>query len=217
MNDYFKLGAMASFTCAICFILGLSLIMIWVPEFNDGPEQRLRTLSEHSRLMQVWYFIIYVVFSISILILSSYLLKRVEQEQSLLQKMTMLYSYLWATYVFASGLIAILSIELMFGSWLQIHGAMSDIWRDVYSVQMGLGEGVEWVGGIWIVLITLCLYKQHCFSKTVHFFGFIIAPFGLLTVIPSLGIFGAVFGSLQLIWFIWLGVLILQKGPQRVY
>ena len=185
--------------------------MIWAPEFNDGPEQRLLVLSQHSGLMQVWYFLIYVVFGIALLILSTFLTGLSNGDHTMLQKVTVLVSYLWASYVFASGLIAMLSIELMFGSWFQIQGVISDIWRDIYSVQMGLGEGVEWVGGIWMLLITLSLKEQHCFGNKLHYFGFVVAPFGLLTVFPGMGLMGAIFGVLQLVWFIWLGIVIVQS------
>ena len=212
-------GAIASFICATSFILGLFLIFIIAPDFNDGPDQRLRTLNNFSELMQVWYFLVYVVFGISVLVLSVSLLENQTREHSVLQQITMLMSYLWSCYIFASGFIAILSVEFLFGENFNLGTAVVDLWRDIYAIQMGLGEGSEWVGAIWVMLINTCLLKEQRLSKNLVLFGYIISFFGFLTLIPSLKEIGAVFGLLQIIWFILVGSMLLherRESQQRV-
>ncbi|AMJ86110.1 MULTISPECIES: hypothetical protein [Alteromonas] len=204
-------GAIASFICATSFILGLFLIFIIAPDFNDGPDQRLRTLNNFSELMQVWYFLVYVVFGISVLVLSVSLLENQTREHSVLQQITMLMSYLWSCYIFASGFIAILSVEFLFGENFKLGTAVVDLWRDIYAIQMGLGEGSEWVGAIWVMLINTCLLKEQRLSKNLVLFGYIISFFGFLTLIPSLKEIGAVFGLLQIIWFILVGSMLLHE------
>jgi len=54
---------------------------------------------------------------------------------------------MWACYIFACGVIAILSIEFLYTVEDGVR-QMSELWRQIYAIQMGLGEGVEWVGGI---------------------------------------------------------------------
>lgn len=203
-----KYGALAAFICASCFVIGLTFIIVLVPDFNEGPEQRLNLLSKYSGFMQLWYFIIYIVFGASMLVLSLFLLRNKISESTTLQKVATLISFLWTSYIFASGLIAILSIELMFGTWFEVAGSVSSIWRDIYEVQMGLGEGVEWVGGIWMLLISLSLLQQKMFSKVLHYFGLLTAGFGCLTIFPAMSLMGAVFGVMQVIWFIWVGLLV---------
>lgn len=204
-------GAIASFICATSFILGLCLIFIIAPDFNDGPDQRLRTLNNFSELMQVWYFLVYVIFGISVLVLSVSLLENQTREHSVLQQITMLMSYLWSCYIFASGLIAILSIEFLFSENYKLGTAVVDLWREIYAIQMGLGEGSEWVGATWVMLINTCLLKEERLSKNLVLFGYIISFFGFSTLIPSLKEIGAVFGLLQIIWFILVGSMLLHE------
>lgn len=204
-------GVFASFICATSFVLGLCLIFIIAPDFNDGPDQRLRTLTNFSGLMQVWYFLVYVVFGISVLVLSVSLLESQTHEHSVLQQVTMLMSYLWSCYIFASGFIAILSIEFLFNQNVALGTAVVDLWRDIYAIQMGLGEGFEWVGAIWVTLINTCLLKERRLSKKLVMFGYFISFFGFLTLIPSLQEMGAVFGLLQIIWFLFVGFMLLHE------
>lgn len=209
-------GIIAAFTCAACFILGLCLIFIIAPDFNDGAEQRLRTLSEYSASMQLWYFLVYVVFGLSVLALSLALLKAPDREHNLLEQMTTLMSFLWSCYIFASGFIAILSIEFMFGSLFPTDQNTSEVWQEIYNIQVGLGEGAEWVGAIWVVLINTCLLRAQRLDKKVIIFGYFISIFGFCTLIPSLQELGAMFGLLQILWFISVGFILLKEDNPKI-
>ncbi|WP_110427297.1 hypothetical protein [Glaciecola sp. KUL10] len=211
MNNQQRAGAIASFICASSFIIGLCLVLLIVPDFNDGPDQRFKVLSQSSLLMQVWYFLVYLVFGVSMLILSISLLRTKSKEPSSLEQITMLMSYLWSCYIFASGLIAILSIEFLFSGHFKLGDTSLDLWRDIYSIQMGLGEGAEWVGAIWVVLINTCILKTRKLPSALAYFGYFISIFGFFTLVPVLQPIGAIFGLLQIIWFLIVGILMFRQ------
>ncbi len=201
-------GYVAALICASSFILGLTLILILAPDFNSGPDARLETLTKHTGLMQFWYFLVYVVFGASLLVLSVSLLEPVGRDHKLLEQMTTLASYLWACYIFASGFIAIFSIEFLFSQDYEFSVSMTELWRDIYAIQMGLGEGAEWVGAIWVLMMNACLHKEGRFGNKIIYFGYLICVLGLLTMVPILKEVGAVFGLLQVAWFIWVARLL---------
>ena len=201
-------GVAAALICASSFILGLTLILLVVPDFNSGPDARLETLTKFTGFMQFWYFLVYMVFGASLLVLSVALLEPEGREHKPLEQMTTLASYLWACYIFASGFIAIFSIEFLFSQDYDFSVGMTELWRDIYAIQMGLGEGAEWVGAIWVLMINACLQKEGRFSNLLVYFGYVICGFGLLTLVPSLKEVGAVFGLLQVVWFIWVATFL---------
>lgn len=201
-------GVVAALICASSFILGLSLILVVVPDFNSGPDARLETLTKFTGFMQFWYFLVYVVFGASLLVLSVALLEPDGREHKPLEQMTTLASYLWACYIFASGFIAIFSIEFLFSQDYEFSAGITELWRDIYAVQMGLGEGAEWVGAIWVLMMNACLQKEGRFGNSIVYFGYVICGFGLLTLVPSLKEVGAVFGLLQVVWFLWVARLL---------
>lgn len=81
---------------------------------------------------------------------------------------------------------------------------------------MGLGEGVEWVGGLWVILINYCLKLRVGFSNKLIHFGYFIGAIALLTLIPSLTDIGAVFGLLQIFWFIWVGIALIKLNKANI-
>lgn len=213
MKNQRYIGALSAYVCATSFILGLCVILLIAPDFNDGPDQRYRVLSQFSTLMQLWYFLVYIVFGCSVLALSITLLKTKNREHNALQQCTMLASYLWACYILASGLIAILSIEFLFSGHFELAENTLALWRDIYAIQMGLGEGAEWVGAIWVVLINTCILKAKKLNSKLVYFGYFISVFGFLTLFPQWQPIGAVFGLLQIVWFLIAGTLLLRQTP----
>ncbi|MBU3002651.1 hypothetical protein [Paraglaciecola arctica] len=207
-------GALSAFICATSFILGLSLILIIAPDFNNGPDERLQTLTKFSGLMQLWYFFVYVIFGAFLLVLSIALLEPNKREHTPLEQVTTLASYLWACYIFTSGFIAIFSIEFLFAKRFEFTGDVTTLWRDIYAVQMGLGEGIEWVGAIWVILVNTCLYIENRFAPKIVYFGYLISVFGLMTLVENWQQVGAIFGLLQIVWFVWVGLLLLKEKSQ---
>lgn len=207
-------GVVAALICASSFILGLTLILVVVPDFNSGPDARLETLTQFTGFMQFWYFLVYVVFGASLLILSVSLLEPEGREHQPLEQMTTLASYLWACYIFASGFIAIFSIEFLFSQDYAFSDGITELWRDIYAVQMGLGEGAEWVGAIWVLMMNACLQKEGRFGNRIVYFGYVISALGLLTLFPAMKEMGAVFGFLQVFWFIWVARLLFVERKQ---
>jgi len=204
-------GAIAAIICASSFVIGLIVVLFLVPDFSHGAEQRLVVFTQHKVLMQVWYFLVYVVFGISLLVLSKSLLELEDGEHSFLEQITSLISYLWACYILACGFIAILSIEFIFSKNADGTSNISEVWRQIYNIQMGLGEGVEWVGAIWVICINSCLNYRNRFPKPLIICGFFIASIGMLTIYPPLADVGALFGIFQIFWFLAISLFLYQE------
>lgn len=197
VNHHSLAGATASVSCALCYLIGFAMIIFIIPDFHLDSGLRLQAIQQHSSLIQLWYFIIFIVFGISLLLLSNFLSKAMPR-QGLLAMLSLITSYVWGAYVIASGLIAIFSIQYLAST---PHSAVDHVWATIYTLQTGLGEGVEWVGGIWMLLISLMLFKHALLPRSFNLFGMAIALSGLVTVIPGLSEAGALFGLSQIVWF----------------
>lgn len=73
-----------------------------------------------------------------------------------------------------------------------------------------LGGGIELVGGLWVLLLSIAGLQQQRFAKALHLLGLIVGSLGILTVLHTLPYLKEAFGLLQLIWFIWLGFALLR-------
>jgi hypothetical protein len=82
-------------------------------------------------------------------------------------------------------------------------------WAVIGAIQDGLGGGVEIVGGLWVLLISAASF--HALPRLLGYLGVVVGVAGILTVAPPLGELGAVFGLGQIVWFSWIGVVMLRR------
>ena len=199
----------ASFICSACYAIGLVTVFFIEPNLNKGAEERLAFILNSGHILQAWYFIIYVLFGLSLVILNTGLRYWLAPASSVTLQLSFIMGWIWAAYVFASGLISILTIQYLVS--LPIENQRS-IWYAIYSIQAGLGEGIEWVGGLWMIFLSLHLKKHHSNLIILSYAGLFIGVCGTLTMIPGLATAGAIFGVTQMFWFIAIGKRLLALG-----
>jgi len=80
----------------------------------------------------------------------------------------------------------------------------------------GLGGGNEIVGGLWVLLISWVALRAAGLPKALNYLGAVIGVVALLSAIPALGdLGGMIFGLGQIVWFVWLGIVMLRKSPDE--
>jgi hypothetical protein len=78
----------------------------------------------------------------------------------------------------------------------------------------GLGGGNEIVGALWVLLVSWAALLAGVFPKAQNYPGVVVSVAGLFSAVPALGeVAGAIFGLGQIVWFVWLGIVML-RGSQ---
>ncbi|HEY1014355.1 MAG TPA: hypothetical protein VGE07_16700 [Herpetosiphonaceae bacterium] len=96
---------------------------------------------------------------------------------------------------------------------LRTNGAQAAVvWTSIAAVVEGLGGGNEIVGGVWVLLVSWAGLRTGALPKALHGLGIVISGAGLLTMIPVLGeLGGTTFGLGLIVWFVWLGIVLLRR------
>jgi hypothetical protein len=89
------------------------------------------------------------------------------------------------------------------------------IWTAIETVQVAIGGGIEVVGALWILLLGWAALRTGALSRRLGYASVGIGAAGVITVVPALEIFGALFGLGMIVWFIWMGVVILRLSPSE--
>lgn len=120
------------------------------------------------------------------------------------------FALIWAGLLLASGMVA--SVGLRVVARLHAAGAAEavPVWVALNGVHEALGGGVEVVGGIWCLLISLAAWRAGIFSRGVNGLGVLVGAAGVLTGVPAWHPLGAVFGLGQILWFGAVGFALLR-------
>jgi hypothetical protein len=84
-------------------------------------------------------------------------------------------------------------------------------WQVIEAVAQGLGgAGGELLGGAWLLLVSLAAARTGTLPGPLNGLGFAVAAAGLVSVVPGLEDVGIAFGLLQIVWFAWVGIVLLR-------
>ena len=215
MTSASKVGGIAALVQAACYIIGFAMLAtVMNPGDTEGwsAQDRLAFLLDREGLAQAWNLIIYVVFGIALVALTSVLHQRLNSSgSSTWMSIATPFGYIWAGLVIASGMVISVGITAVSGQFADDPDQAVALWKTIGVIQNGLGGGVEIVGGVWVLLLSLvAMSSSSVFPKALNWLGVIVGVSGIVTIVPALTDFGAVFGLAQIVWFLWIGVILLR-------
>jgi hypothetical protein len=117
----------------------------------------------------------------------------------------------WAFVLVASGMIFNAGMGAVVGLHGTNPGQAVAAWQAIEPVAEGLGgSGGELLGGLWVLLVSVAAMRTRGLPKALNWLGLAIGAAGVLSVVPALKDLAYGFGSLQIVWFVWLGIVMLR-------
>jgi hypothetical protein len=212
MNNLQKLGGLAALSMAIIYVSAF----IFFGAFWDSPPstadtvQKLAFLKENQVNLIIVNLIMYVVFGVLLAILVIALHERLKSNAKALSQTSSVFGLLWVGLVIASGMIANIGLGNVIGLSLKEPELARTVWLVVNTVVEGIGGGNEIVGGLWVLLLSIAAIKADALSTKFNYLGIFVGIFGVLTVYPA-EILTELFGLSQIVWFSWLGLIMLKQ------
>ena len=123
------------------------------------------------------------------------------------------FGLIWAGLVIASGMIANIGHSAVIGLFSDNQDQAVSLWLAISAVQDALGGGNEIVGGLWVLLLSWAALKGSSLPKALNYLGVLVGLAGILTVVPAFTALTDVFGLSQIVWFAWLGIVMLRENP----
>ncbi len=210
-----KAGGIAALFEALTYIVGFVVMATLLNPGNAegwSAAQKLSFVLERKALFQAWSIFIYVAFGLALVVLTVALHERLKDKAHDLMKIATPFGLIWAGLVIASGMVASVGLEAVAAIHLRDIAQATSTWVAISAVQNGLGGGVEIVGGVWVLLISAAAFQSAAFPKVLGYLGFVVGISGVLTVIPMLKDLAILFGVSQILWFTWVGIVLLRRG-----
>ncbi|WP_137938965.1 DUF4386 family protein [Chitinivorax sp. B] len=209
-----KTGGVAALIEALAYTIGF---VVMATLLNPGDTTRWSTAQklaytlDNKALFQSWTLFIYVIFGIVLVVLAAALHDWLKVKSAGVMQIATSFGLIWAGLVIASGMVASIGLETVATLYASDAVQAASAWVAINAVQNGLGGGVEIVGGIWVLLISFAAHRSDSLPVGLNIVGTLVGLAGLLTVVPLLGNLGIVFGLGQIVWFTWLGFIMLHR------
>jgi len=208
-------GALASLGCAATFVFGFVLLVTQLMPYIDlqhNPEQAVKFVLEHHTMLSLWNFVIYILFGFLLAILVIVLHQQLSPVQSLLTQLSSVMGLVWVGLVIASGMLANVGLTRVVDmAHIQPDFAQS-LWLSVITTTQGLGGSNEIVGGLWVLLVSVELWRNRFYSTILSIIGVTAGVAGVVSAVPTLSDLGALFGLLLIVWFIYLSFIMMRES-----
>jgi len=207
----FRSGGCAAIGMALCYISVAVIFfgMISVPAGIDAVG-KLQYLQQEYLWVATGYGIGYLLFGVLLAILLQTLQHTLPNSQSAIAALADRFGNIWVVLMMASGMAALIGLDMAFRLVDNTPEQALAVYNSRNLITEALGGGIELVGGLWVLLLSIAGLQQQRFAKTLHMLGLIVGCLGILTVLHTLPYLKDAFGILQLIWFIWLGIVLLR-------
>ncbi|MBK7918036.1 MAG: DUF4386 family protein [Chloroflexi bacterium] len=122
----------------------------------------------------------------TLVVLTLALHERLNGRSSALARTATAFGIIWAVLVIASGMIYNVGMETVAGLQANNPEQAATVWLAIESVFTGLGGGVEVVGGIWVILLSVAGLRSRNFGRALHYLGYVVGAAGVISVIPAI-------------------------------
>ncbi|MDQ1834166.1 hypothetical protein [Massilia scottii] len=169
-----KIGGVAAFFEAFAYIVGFSVMLTMLQPAGGAsatPEQQLGHILSMSALFKAWNIVIYVVFGAVLAVLVIALHARLASGAEMLMRVASAFGLIWSGLVIATGMIANVGLSTVAKLYIEDPRSATVAWRTLNAVQDGLGGGVELVGGLWVIVVSVVALRLAALPRSLNYVG----------------------------------------------
>lgn len=220
MKNFLKVGGMAALIGAATNLFALvTLLTLLEPKGygSDDPRQVVAFLADNQAIMRVWYIIIYLVFGVSMIFLSLALYERLTAGSPAQAQAVTTFGLIYAVLVIVIGTLSINNLSTIVKLYGENPVQATTVWLTLDSVETGLGAGggETIVTALWFLLLSWAALRARDLPRVLNYLGAVLGVAGILSVVLASLSLSAVYGLGLIIWFVWLGIVLLRRNPGK--
>ena len=215
MKTLQKYGGFAALYQAAAHLIAIVIFLVILDYLSlTDPAQKMALLVEQQPLIYATNLLNYVFFGVFLIILSLALYDRLKAGAPALMQLATAIGIIWAGSLMASGMVANAGIAPVVALYATDPAQAVVAWQGIETVANGLGNANgEILGGLWTLLVSLAALRAGGLPKGLNVLGLLVGAVGVITIFPGLTDLTPVFGLGQIVWFVWLGLVLLRRKP----
>jgi hypothetical protein len=214
-----KMGGVAALIAAATYIFSIGLFFtLLAPMANTtlafGPFMVF--YKDNQAIIFLWHFVMYLVNGVFLVILALALHERLKTGAPAMAMAATVFGLIWAGLVFTSGLITIHGLNVIAELYGKDPMQAATVKLALDTITLGIDSSDRFLGCLWVLLVSWAALRAEGLQKALNYFGLVIGVAGLLsTTAPVLNELGIAFGLGIIVWWIWLGIVMLRSKPTR--
>ena len=207
-----KAGGIAALYTAVAYLAAIPyfLVLVNYPSVVD-PVQKVILLRDNYASMYLMHVLSFEFVALGLIIVTLALHQRLKELAPSTTQVATVIGLIRAGLLLAS--VTVFNYGM--GTVVRLYATNPDqavsVWQVIEPVAGSLGgSGGEILGGVWLLLLSVAALRTMVFPRAMNWLGVVIGAAGILSLMPALSALEAVFELLQIVWFFWLGIVLLR-------
>lgn len=215
MKNLQKLGGFAALYLAVAYLTGI-VLFLFVLDYPSivEPAQKVALVVDKQMVIYITNLFMYVIFGFFLVVLTLALYERLKAASAAIIRTATAVGIIWAGALIASGMVANAGIAPVVALYGKDPTQAALTWLAIESVANGLGgANGEILGGLFTLFISWAALQVNGLPKGLSYLGILVGAVGIISTVPGLSVLTGLFGMSQILWFIWLGIVLLRRSP----
>jgi hypothetical protein len=218
MKSLQKFGGFAALYMALAHLTGLVIFIVILDYISiTDLAQKVAMNVDNQAVVFSTNLLMYVFFGFFLIVFSLALYNRLKAGAPAVMQVAAAIGIIWAGSLIASGMVANAALTSVVALNATDPTQAALTWQGIEPAIDGLGNANgEILGGMMTLLVSIAALRTRGQPKALNILGLLVGTVGILTVIPALNTYVAIFGLGQIVWFIWLGIVLLRNNPGKI-
>ncbi|EAQ28267.1 hypothetical protein NAP1_11748 [Erythrobacter sp. NAP1] len=209
MTSLTKWGGASALAIAASYIFGFAMFLGVIDRTGyEGGAGNIDFVIDQHAMLSLAITVLYPLAAVALCLLVVAIRRAIPD--SGWSEVAAMFGAIWAALLFASGFVGLTGMQSVVSLATDAPDIAQSTWAAVASVQDALGGGIELVGGLWMALVSWLAMRCGIASRALGGTGILVGAVGCVTVIPGLGDLVDLFGLGQIVWFCWIGTVLLR-------
>jgi len=212
-----KIGGVSALIDAATYLVSLGLLFtLLAPMLNTDLDfgQSMAFFIENQTIVFIWHLTMYMVNGVFLVILALALYDRLKAGSPAMAQVATVLGLIWAVMVFASGFITNHGLNVVANLYGKDPAQAATLKLVLDTVTLGLDLSDRFLGCLWVLLVSWAALRSGALPKPLNYLGLVIGVPGIIsTVFPAFNELGYAFGLGIIVWWIWLGIVMLRRSP----
>jgi hypothetical protein len=217
MKSLQKMGGIAALYEAAAYIVGMIGFLAVVDVSGEAdPVQKVVLMADNLAFLTILHLIVYVGWGFFMVILALALYERLKKGSPAIVQTATVFGIFWGCVIIISGMIHNAGMQTVVDLYATDPAQAGTVWLTIDSVLKGLAGSNELIGGLWVLLVSWAALRTGELPRLLNYLGIVIGAAGILSIVPALAeMFIYIFALGQIVWFIWLGIVLLRSNPGK--
>lgn len=183
------------------------VFLVDYPSVTD-PEDKVALFVDHHTSMYVMHLVSFELVALALIVVTLAVNQHLQEHAPATSQVAIVVGLVRAGLLLASVMVFDHGMAVVVDQQATDPRQAAATWQVVEPVADALGgTGGDVLGGVWFLLVSWVALRAGQFSRSLNWLGLGVGASALLSAVPGMGFLEVVVGLLQIVWFLWFGVV----------